>query len=344
MDPLTQWAANTCFAEPALGFVWLAALLAWECRAAGSARSALAAALLCIVATTIKIDALLLAPLPIVIGILAWRHRAQDGMMILSAAVVGLGAVAARWLTDYSGYLFGNLSALAPTLSPRVLAEVLAALLVLALSIRLAARRAWDRQRLATVVRWSAALVFIGLVIYGWAIRPSTTEPDHYYFWPMQSEITSYREQTLPRIGWDLGPWVLACGIAGIAAMMLRSASPPLWAFLAVGLAAGILLCRDMNNCLAQPYTMRRLLPFVLPLLFTGVAAIAQAIARWRSGFAPWVATAVLISCLVPSLLVDERINARAVMGGVVEQADRFDKRLGRSIHGRVSADIDAAR
>lgn len=205
VNPLTQWAANTCFAEPALGFVWLAALLAWECRAAGSARSALAAALLCIVATTIKIDALLLAPLPIIIGILAWRHRAQDGMMVVSAAVVGLGAVAALWLTDYSGYLFGNLLALAPTPSPWVAAEVLAALLVLALSIRLAARRSWDRQRLATVVRWSAALVFIGLVIYGWAIRPSTTAPDHFYFWPMQSEIASYREQTLPRIGWYLG-------------------------------------------------------------------------------------------------------------------------------------------
>lgn len=324
LNPLQIWSANNGYAEPLAQWIWIAAIAAFVTNYKSRTYPILVFASLCAVAILVKIDALPLTLLVVpVIAVLA-ADRKMGKAIASGVLVVLLAFVIWTLWRNNPDYLVGTIRGVMDGLGH---AQVVITGLV-ALGIGVTVFAFFERRIMGSplalasgsvAVRWVIPLSVIALFIYAYAIRPRTGEPDHFFYWPMNQEILSLREQTLVRFGWYTTQGGLIAALVGVVWALRGAKSLPLWLFLGIGVLTTVVICRDLYNYPSQPYGMRRLVCFGIPLFAVSLGVLSQITPRWPRTLSAVLGSVLVLAVLIGQSAVRDRINPVANFKGVAE-------------------------
>ena len=345
--PLHPWAARSIFSEPALEFAWLLTVFGWrESKSdplwGGIITGLAAGAMLCL-----KIEAsLVVAGMA---GLWAWHWMDRPRFVLASAAasLVSLAVAGSAWRQFNQFYLADTFGSVPHQLLWGAAAALLMVAAILArpevqLFVRGQLRTARvksnppvptssSRVNLWRVIKVIAFFALILLAYYGAFIRPEPATPDSYFYWPVQQQIRSFREDTFVRLIWYWQPWGLALAVLGAASMVFKLRKPWQIGLYGVGLFFLIGLSYDIRNNPIQPYAMRRYLPFATPILVIGAAYIGRALVRqWvsRRFYKEWIPVVVQIAVTVTLLAgfvpINRLLNQHVEFAGVPAHVEKL--------------------
>jgi len=272
--PLQAWIANTTYAEPFAQWLFVLAICLLAFRSPRPLLPAACAGLLLALLPALKID-----------GIVGWTLAPVAAVIVMRRCRVAGVAMAVTWASGSAivvatceAHTLYGLRSLAGALRGAGLVAVVAVVGAAAVVAAIRWRRVEPPLRIIAV----ALLGLFGL--WAWFVRPHVGEPDRFFSWPAQRVVESLREQTLVRLGWYVTPCgVLAAG-AGTAWLTLRMRQPAALLFLVAGVGVSAVLCYDILNTPTQPYAMRRLVMYTVPLLIMGCAALPALAGRIAGG------------------------------------------------------------
>lgn len=272
VNPIQVWGATTAYSEVFLQLIWLLAVWSLVMARAGSVISAVLFGVLAGAAPLIKFEGFLLAVAPPIILLTvsrSWSRPARLGCCFSWAVSSGLTLLVLS--TGNYPYVAGTAFAVLRSLpwwSVALCAAISSALVILVRCNPLSSLRGLCLSRVVTAL-WVAG--FILWMLYAYFIRPYTEHPDRFFHWLHQREIESLREQTLIRIGWYLSPIGLLASLGGVLFLLISRKRSDLFLFSFVGSAVLVFLAYDLYIYPSHPYSMRRIIPFTLPLLVVGL-------------------------------------------------------------------------
>lgn len=316
--PLALWLARTYYAENLLVLVWLLAI--WWLLHEPCPWSSFAAGIWASLSLLIKVEGIviLLATLIGLAGGILFR-RTKFNLPLFSGLVIGLAPTALWFATQNTAYFDQTLLAVGGIRSLALFAALLLVTGVFAWQLN---RHPPLKPDLLHRYMIHAVILFLFLLsLYGYFIRPHPGNPDQLFYWPTQSLIKSYREDTFYRLGWYLTPAGLGVAVIGTLLLLRRISWNALGLFWITGLSLLIYLSYDLKNSPAQPYAMRRMIPFCLPLLVMGMAYGASLLPR-RSSL---LLILILILATTPLNL---KLNRTPIFPGVREQLESLASRL----------------
>ena len=327
--PLNLWAARSFFSEPAFELVWLLGIYGWaESKKEpflGGAITGLALGALLF----IKIEAFVV--LAASTGLLTWHWVDRPKYVVACAAATLLtaGLALLSWMQFNQLYFTDTFG----TIRSSVLWAGLAAVAVFAAVLANLEFRRWILKDSAwtRLLKKGAFWGLIGLAFYGAAIRPDTTTPDKYFYWPAQKEIESHREDTFPRLAWYWTPWGLVLASVGGAALVFRTKKPWQVGFFGIGVLFLAGLSYDIRNNPIQPYAMRRFLPFGIPILILGAAEFGRPfVRRFGNAFGnpatagPVVQVGATLIILAGFIPLNGFINQHGEFAGLHQQLEKL--------------------
>ena len=230
-------------------------------------------------------DGLLLFLLSVGAGAALLATRRWDGRATWFA--VGLAVVvphALRQAYDYArNYSFAN------DIPPlRTVAAVTVGVLLAGLVLRVVARRPLDwaqgvlEQRRPQLV--TGALVVLGaagLLALGF-LRPRLFGEDTFVYLDPENPIRSYDEQIMARLAWFFSLPGFALMLAGLAVVVLRRWSAPVWALVLPTLVLFPLYAYEARNSTRLLWWTRRYVPTVLPGILVLIALAIAFFFVWR--------------------------------------------------------------
>ena len=268
-NPLTGWVANHFYAETFLIQFWLMALIAWQHRKEYPRLGGLVAGLSLGCSLLLKIDALPLMVLPIIAACFLLRKR--DSFLL--AAVLSYFTVAtAHALLTYHFFPFYYRDTIAAFFHSQGL-MVAVPLIVGVLLMFVLARWNALRTKIAAhpeAIRYGLAGLFVLAAAWFYWIRPHVGTPDTFYYLLRDQFIRSYREETFLRLGWYWTPFGVFLFSAGIAYALATTKRSIQWIFLIIGIVSLFALSYDIRCKPPQPYCMRRLIPYAMPITAWG--------------------------------------------------------------------------
>lgn len=269
--PLLTWAANRHYAEPLLFALWTSGLVLLAGSRPPHILAAVTAGFLFTSAIVIKIDAVLIFP-GLLVALFVSRINRRTVVALLAGSTGGTAIAAPLLATQSAAYFTGN----ALSLSSNFAAVSGAVGLGLLVSFLGYARLSKRRSRLNCAAWWGfiGTTVVAALVLY--LGRENPTAPDTYFHSGPGREIVSYREETLRRLDWYWLPLGLLPALVGSILLGRRYRSPEIAVFVTCGLLALIIFGHDLYCDPRQPYAMRRLAVFAIPLLLVGIACGAD--------------------------------------------------------------------
>jgi len=273
--PLHFWLSATGFAELLLVF------LALECLRALIQKRYGIAIVIAAVSPLVKVDAwwlvvLLLAFLPFFVK----RLRDLTRLGLTFAFLVGVLIVTLS--LSGSGYMLDTIASLLR--EPFVWTASILGIGLMGLAYYTYRSRGWSRHQ--TQIVQVAILAFVGTsFVFFLFVRPSMGGEDSFYYWPLQREILSYREFSLPRLAWyfSLPGLIFALGALLYLPISRVTDCKVLWFLFLLATIPLLLFAWDIRNNPIQPYAMRRFVPFVTPILLLALLLSAHGLMeRWR--------------------------------------------------------------
>jgi hypothetical protein len=297
--PLNIWAGRTFYAEPTALCFWLVAVLMWaQSRLVGTVTSALIAGAALAAALYVKFDILLVGSLTI-LGIVLSGRSPFKWISLVTARVVSEFALIGWWQFSWPNF-FGNITSLAQSRTIWVLAVAGVLAVIWLYRKRTRPRAASIASASRPLLHAIVAVSIVALAAYAYWFRRDVPQArvDHFFYWPIQSMLRSYREDTFYRLGWYWQPFGLWLAVMGVATISLSVRTGWQKTFFWAALIPLAMLSYDLRNNPLQPYAMRRLVLAALPLLVIGGVA-----------FFP-IATAIVMELLKRRKLVRERSHA----------------------------------
>jgi hypothetical protein len=304
--------------------LWLLALTAFAERTHAPWRAGIAMGLALGLSPAVKIDALPVVLAGVVASVACFPTSRRFSIVSLLAICVGT-AVSLISLWRYNrGYTQSTLQALSE--SSLGLFMAIAAIVILGLLVWLTSRK-WTPDKIESFripIVSAIVAICVGLALYAYFIRPGQATPDSFYYWPYDKTIKSFREDTFFRLGWYFQPWGLAIAVLGAAYLCYRARE--LWqiVFIGVGIFYLIYFCYDLRNNPLQPYGLRRLIPFGLPLLLAGIAAAVPLVSRWAKNRVHLIAVALCTVVGAGFYWSNERLNRDQEFPGLIDQVERL--------------------
>lgn len=331
--PLDIWIGNSLYAEPLLGCLWLLTVIGFAYRDEFPITSGLLVGSSTGLSIAVKIDALPIFVITLlVLSVLALSHRRFAFVALGSIVAAGIVSVVS-WLTFDPGYGRTTLASLLET-NRRPLIVASAVVIVTALITALAWQKLkawWATPLRGTVQRYvlaAGAGTALCLAAYAYFVRPDPAVPDHFYYWPQGGDIRSFREETFVRLGWYWTRSGLA--LATIGACLCLTQLRFTWQVLLAAVAALFLVsfCYDLRNNPIQPYGMRRLLPYGMPMLVIGATAAAPLLLRRRPSLAKATGAIIAVGLLSAFFATNDRMNRRVEYPGLEKQLAELSARL----------------
>lgn len=309
--PLHVWISRSLFAEPVVQMLFLLGIFAWSRRDGNAVRCGLLAGLA--LSSLCKIDALPLAALGLCGVLVTWRENRFFTLAYLGGAAIG-GGISMYALTSFgTGNLRGTASALVNSYG-WALAGVALLGLIGAWGVMRHGHRRW------LVI--TCSLILLALASYASFIWPTTAHPSHYFYWPVQAEIRSYREETFLRLGWYFHPLGLLAMVMGICVLLLRSKEVWQRVFCLVGVATLIGLCFDIRNNPLQPYCMRRFIALSTPLIVAAIIALPSILgSRWQL-LQPTATVLLTLGMIAAFAPIHQKINSASEYAGTRAQLE----------------------
>ncbi|MDA3959202.1 MAG: hypothetical protein PF961_00300 [Planctomycetota bacterium] len=324
LNPLQVWLANHHYAELMLQAWWLLVVLAYMCRASAKGVANLVVVIGLVLGLTIKIDALagLMLGLPLMVQL-----RGSKRTVVARLLAGGLSCGLALWVqatahSYVSGSLGGVLGGLGLPIGVLVVAGVVAWRCYLS---RKPAIIGWTRPR--SGLRFTVVVVGSLLLAFALWIRPHFGVPDSYYYWPHRMQIQSWREHTLARLAWYFSWPGLVVAWAGVLCLVYRlSWRNGVFPIVLVGVAVAALLGYDVHNNPRQPYVMRRLVPYVVPLLIIGIIVVYRFpfghLRKWKSWVRGGLSVALVVWMSWVALGLSDHSDDEGLFAAVLSEAD----------------------
>jgi len=321
LDPLRLWFANHVYAETGLQVLWALLLIA-ACRGGGIRSRAVLAGFAGIAGVTLKIDGTAMLAVLAIAAVVVWPRERRAALILGITALVALAALGLAAGPGQATYLLTTANAV---LGHPVawLASGLAVVATIAWAVP-ASRAAITRVR-AGSLPWAAFGALVTLVwLVALFIRPHVGEPHLMAYWPRGTDpVPSWREWTLPRLAWYWTWPGVVLGIVGWWALWWQARRDrSLLLALGVATLVGAVFAYDLLNHPRQPYAMRRLASYTLPVLVLAMAAWWRLVPwpRWRFAVGS-LGTAALVAAV---LAVDLRLNRHADAAGASDQLDAY--------------------
>lgn len=173
-----------------------------------------------------------------------------------------------------------------------------------------------------------AIIMVVGLVVYGWLIRPYLSDDGLVYqSWYGGEEIpVALNRQNLLRLGWYISPVGIILATAGTC-LMIWQIDRQKAVILAAGLTFALLYLWRIQANPHQIYTMRRYVPAVMPFAMVTSGYVFGWLFRQRRGYR-------FAGLFLAGLwLISLAISARGFIGqvdfqGIITQLDKFDEQL----------------
>jgi hypothetical protein len=236
-----------------------------------------------------RIDVLPLLAVPLLMGL--WRRwtartQRQDlwfyglfGALVLHSLIHGL------WQS--APYFYNQTNAFASLINnyriPLLVLALSGVILILFLDWQVALRSKvgeWlRRHRMAWAL--PAALIVIGLAIYGYFVRPQIGQATMYNYWYAGGSIPNLDHENLLRLAWYFTPFGVMLGVASLALMIVQEDYRRTAFLLGTGLFFSAFYLWRMQINPHQVYAMRRFVPEVVPFL---VICVAYAVNRVYEG------------------------------------------------------------
>ena len=310
-NPAQVWIARINLAEPLAAMLALAGLLVSldVVRKGGRVRMAAAVALLSL-ATYVRIDAIVVAPLftASAIACALWGRKRAEAAALLRLGHISLvgQALAIAALAAWSpAYVFDHLRIL--LLAPIAVAT---GTLVYAVACSLKTRGFLDARRLRRTATLLCAALML-LTAYAMLARPFVTPfaliPDR---GSVLAGMRDYREDSL----WNLAAYVtwpcIALAIGGAVVTMLRgargSATTTALTYIVFAVGSGVVYLAAPSVSPDHPWAVRRMVLLVIPLVLVvagmGLQALLQKMVGWRQS----PLTAVILIATTGWLLVSQ--------------------------------------
>ncbi len=327
--PLDVWIGNSLYAEPLLGCLWLLTVIGFAYRGEFPITSGLLVGVSAGLSLSVKIDALpVFIIVFVVLLVLALSHRRFAFVALGSFVAAGVASIVS-WLTFDPGYGRTTLASLLETNRGPLFAAT--AIVIATALVWRKLKRWWTTPDFRTVQRYvlvAGACTALCLAAYAYFVRPNPVTPDHFYYWPQGGDIRSFREETFVRLGWYWTRGGLA--LATIGACLCLTQLRFTWQLLLAATAALFLVsfCYDLRNNPIQPYGMRRLLPYGMPMLVIGATAAAPLLLRRRPSLARAAAAIIALVLLSAFFATNERMNRRVEYPGLEKQLAELSTRL----------------
>jgi len=263
--PLCLWFSRTFYAENLLVSLW--ALILCLMVLPPDKWLYLAIGLLAGLSPLVKIDALLMVS---GIGVYGGYLKPPFRRPILTGLAAGL-LITLLWFIMGNGseYFTDIINNIGPR---KLLCAAALTGLILLISTRSSLRGTFSRILSRPWLYRIGAGIFLLLACYAYFIRPYTTDPHKFYYAAVQAVVESGREQTFPRLAWYLttpGLWLAVGGITLLILDIRRSRAVTLL-FVITGIVTLVFFCYELRNAPVQPYGMRRMLVYAVPLLLAG--------------------------------------------------------------------------
>ena len=290
--PLHLWISRTGFAELMLAYLFLFGL--WTLSEWDRKANPVPLALLFGPLPLVKLEGWL-GTFAVGIVIIAGLRRHPRALLpfVASYAFI-LVPVAALLHRGGGGYTLDTLTSVLSTIPWHWLIPVaLAALLPLGLRIK-AKGFPWPppttptnpRRSLLPEIRAGFIILTVIAFVYFLWLRPALSAEDSFYYWPLEREILSWRESTIPRLTWYFSLPGLLAGFAGVVSLpWTRARGAVVATILIVFTVSFFFLAWDIRNNPVQPYAMRRFIGFGTPLICLGLPALPRRLplrfSRW---------------------------------------------------------------
>lgn len=321
-NPLLTWNANHLYAEIALLVFWLMLLYCACSNRRPSLPRDLAMASLAAALLLIKIDSLLLLILPFALLVVpsgTRKPKLSPRFYLLLTLFVGT----ALFTVYSSAPLYYE-----TTLRSLNLKAIVAALLILSALGPLARNIKTKSTSLSKLLPYIILTLLTATLVYLWILRPSwVTDADSFYFPPKQDYIQSWREHSLQRLSTVLNPLFQFTAILGILFLIprWRKLTTPLKSLMIIGILSLLLVSWDIRCNPILPYSLRRYIPFAIPVLIFGFLYFThRAGLIWR-GKAQIIQTLMLAAAILTQFFLSKRLSHYQEYPSLYRQLEHID-------------------
>jgi len=327
--PLNVWIAKCAYAEPALLALWLLIILTWGQNEKYVTGKGLLIGLSSGAALLVKIDGIVLILAPLFYILITFRTNKTAALTtLISSSAVYL--LAFLWILRFNPNYTKDSFAAQFTLVqqyPWLLVILMAAIGGMLWAI-LKKPSTLPSASLTKYLPFGGFILLMIVFGYLYFIFPQSTPVDLYYYWPLDKQIRSFREESFFRLGWYFRPVGLLFASIGIGLLLWRLKEPWQKLFVTIGLLALLYFSNDIRNYPIQPYAMRRFIPFAIPLMLMGLAGLSFQISHLKKSFAPYIAGVISLGFLLLFYPLNQRINSHTDHDGLIQTLESIRNHL----------------